>query len=56
MPSKHSAWPPFTRVLGWSNDQIQVMVAGVKDDLSNRKIRSYDISILFMEGSQHAKT
>jgi hypothetical protein len=31
----------FTRVLGWSAEQIQVLLAGVRKDLLNRHFHGY---------------
>jgi len=31
----------FTRVLGWSNEETQVFLAGVRKDLKNRAVHSY---------------
>ena len=32
---------PLTRVLGWSNEKMQVLIAGVKGDFRNRKNHLY---------------
>lgn len=34
----------FTRVLGWSNERTQLLLAGVKNDLRNRKTHFYTAS------------
>lgn len=31
----------FTRVLGWSMERIEVLLAGVRNDLKDRKIHAY---------------
>jgi hypothetical protein len=31
----------FTRVLGWSNEQTQVFLVGVRKELKNPKVHSY---------------
>ncbi len=31
----------FTRVLGWSNERVQVFLVGVRADLKNRRVHSY---------------
>ena len=31
----------FTRVLGWSVEECQVFLAGVRNDLKNPKVHSY---------------
>ena len=31
----------FTRVLGWSIDEVQVLIAGIKNELKDRSIHMY---------------
>jgi hypothetical protein len=31
----------FTRVLGWSTEELEVLMAGVRKDLKNRKMHCY---------------
>jgi hypothetical protein len=31
----------FTRVLGWSNEEVQVLLAEVRKDLQNRRFHGY---------------
>lgn len=31
----------FTRALGWSTEQLEVLLSGVRSDLRNRQIHAY---------------
>lgn len=33
----------FARVLGWSKERIEVFLAGVRNDLKNKKIHAYGV-------------
>ena len=43
----------FTRVLGWSTDQIQVLLTGVRRELLDRKFHGYS-RLYFVWGQKEA--